>query len=228
MIGSVNKLKIGVNSYGKPAGYGFINVTVNAAFEDVLRRGFIMIKGTKLRVERAQKKGDSKQYNKFIKERKIYAAGLPPNLSDFELTKIFSRFGAVKKAYVVRKANGFTSKNFGFVIYEEPESLNKALEAKRIKFSGKKIGIYKADDSKTRSSSIINSDSSPIGKNRVVREHQHIESHMEAKGHNLKEENLYCNPFISPRVPLSTNLANDTEQEIQEEALTQPIDQQLQ
>lgn len=62
------------------------------------------------------------------KRRKLFVGALPKNLPDSLLREYFSKFGELEKAYVVKDSKTGKTRGFGFVIYKNEESLEKAFE----------------------------------------------------------------------------------------------------
>eukprot|EP00929_Paragymnodinium_shiwhaense_P009034 TRINITY_DN113060_c0_g1_i1.p2 TRINITY_DN113060_c0_g1~~TRINITY_DN113060_c0_g1_i1.p2 ORF type:complete len:266 (-),score=82.22 TRINITY_DN113060_c0_g1_i1:406-1203(-) len=69
---------------------------------------------------------------------KIFIGGLPPGLQTEEVKAHFDRFGAITDAIVMR------DRNFGFVTFQDPESVQAALQEKH-SFQGQEITVKQAD-----------------------------------------------------------------------------------
>jgi RNA recognition motif-containing protein len=89
-----------------------------------------LLNGRKLDFQLAKKEssnnseGDSKRS---IELRRLFVGGLNASTDDAGLYEHFSQFGSVSSAYVIRHYKTGLSKRFGYVVYEEKESVNSAL-----------------------------------------------------------------------------------------------------
>ncbi len=80
-------------------------------------------------------------------DRKLFVSNLPPNTTEMELLALFKTYGPVTKAYLVRNRTDGSCKNFGFVIFEDVNDLNKVLKAsEEIKYKKRRVNIQKAVD----------------------------------------------------------------------------------
>eukprot|EP00033_Pygsuia_biforma_P000808 GCRY01000942.1.p1 GENE.GCRY01000942.1~~GCRY01000942.1.p1 ORF type:complete len:370 (+),score=52.51 GCRY01000942.1:113-1111(+) len=59
----------------------------------------------------------------------VYIAGLPSNYDEAALTELFSPYGTVIKSQILLDLNTHTSRNCGFVHFENPEQCEKAINA---------------------------------------------------------------------------------------------------
>lgn len=84
-------------------------------------------------------------------ERKLYVSNLPPNSSDLDLLYMFEPFGKLTKAYLVRNREDGSCKNFGFVIFQRKNDLDRLLEDPPVlRFRHRKVTIKKAVDRQTQ------------------------------------------------------------------------------
>lgn len=88
--------------------------------------------------EQARNKADAER------QRKIFAGGLPKNMSDERLKDYFSKFGSVLKCYVVKDSFSGKTRGFGFVIYEHEGGYQGALAAADHWIDGQEIHIKPA------------------------------------------------------------------------------------
>lgn len=82
---------------------------------------------------------------------KIYVGNLPFKIGDKELNKIFSEFGAITEAVVIKDKYSKRSKGFGFVTFESDESAENAIAS----MNGKEVEgrALKVSESKPREES---------------------------------------------------------------------------
>lgn len=92
-------------------------------------------------------------------DKKLYVSNLPPNMTDLELFNLFSPYGRIKKAFMVKNKNDGSPKSFGFVLFNDVADLHKLLDShqKGIDFKNRtiwlKLATLKNDGEETSSSS---------------------------------------------------------------------------
>jgi len=110
----------------KPNGFGFVTLESQQDVDKVLANKHT-IKGSCVDCKEALSKNEAKQKELDERQRKLFVGGLPKNLKDEVLRDHFSKFGNVQKAYVVKDYKSGNTRGFGFVIFADSESYNKAL-----------------------------------------------------------------------------------------------------
>ena len=76
---------------------------------------------------------------------KIYVGNLPYSVDDQKLSDLFSEFGEVSEANVIKDKFSGRSKGFGFVTFKDSESGQKAIEAMNDKeMEGRNIKVSEA------------------------------------------------------------------------------------
>ena len=76
---------------------------------------------------------------------KIYVGNLPFDVDDDKLRELFSSFGEVEEATVIKNKFSGRSKGFGFVTFKENESASKAIsEMNEKEIEGRKIRVSEA------------------------------------------------------------------------------------
>ena len=65
--------------------------------------------------------------------------GLSPDTDDNSLFNYFTQFGKVTSAYVIKHFKTGISKKFGFVVYEDINSIEKVLFEEKISTVGKNL-----------------------------------------------------------------------------------------
>jgi RNA recognition motif-containing protein len=74
-------------------------------------------------------------------EHKLHVKSLHKACNDKDLTKFFSHFGEVKKAFVICNPQNGSSKRFGYVEFQEKEALELVMQAPQLKIGTKKIVV---------------------------------------------------------------------------------------
>jgi len=133
--GIVTSCIIMTDESGSNKGFGFVNFeTTEQAAKAVEESHEREYQGQKLYVARAQKKAERvQQLRKQFEERKqkyqesnLYIKNLDDAVDDSKLHELFSPYGNIISAKVMKDENG-TSKGFGFVCFSTPEEAHRAV-----------------------------------------------------------------------------------------------------
>ncbi|XP_022634969.1 polyadenylate-binding protein 7 isoform X2 [Vigna radiata var. radiata] len=131
-FGKIVSLAIAKDHNGMPKGFGFVNYDN----PDDAKKAMEGMNGSQL--ARAQKKAEREQilHHQFEEKRKeqklkykgsnVYVKNIHDNVSDEELTDLFSACGTITSAKVMQDDKGIC-KGFGFVNFSTPEEANKAV-----------------------------------------------------------------------------------------------------
>lgn len=127
-FGTVLHCHVATDSNGQSKGYGFVHFEHDTSAQDALKSlNGIQINDRQLYVclsvhskERNQTKVSHKLTNLYVKNFSV-------TTTDEDLKKVFSNFGIITSAVVVRDANG-NSRGFGFVSFQNPEAAAVAIE----------------------------------------------------------------------------------------------------
>ena len=129
--GDVRSSKLMVDIMGQSKGFGFISYYRP---EDSMS-AYEHLNNTELGGKSIKINFLEKGRHHTVKRNNIYVKEIPKkNFSDKELTELFSKFGKINSAIVLKDEKG-ESKGFGFVCFEKPEDAEKALK----EMNGKKI-----------------------------------------------------------------------------------------
>ncbi len=110
-------------------GFGFVTIIPRCPLDKITRQNF-KLGGIRVDVRLALEKDEAKAKNIEESSRKLFVGSLPRNLSDSSLHSYFSKFGDIQKAYVVRNIDDGHTRGFGFVIFDDEESVYKTLSKK--------------------------------------------------------------------------------------------------
>jgi len=80
--------------------------------------------------------------------QKLFVGGIPFSVDNKLLKQEFSKFGSIKKALVIKCPRSRKSKGYGFVIFDEIESLEKALD-NDVVIAGKLVDCHTAENKST-------------------------------------------------------------------------------
>ena len=129
--GDVRSSKLMVDIMGQSKGFGFISYYRWEDSENALKN----LNNTELGGKTIKINYLEKGRHRTVKRNNIYVKEIPKkNFSDKELIELFSKFGKINSAIVLKDEKG-ESKGFGFVCFEKPEDAEKAQK----EMNGKKI-----------------------------------------------------------------------------------------
>lgn len=78
-------------------------------------------------------------------KNKIYVGNLPFTIDDLQLKELFSKFGEVEEAIVIKNKFNGRSKGFGFVTFKEEAMVEKAIaEMNQSEVMGRKLVVNAA------------------------------------------------------------------------------------
>ncbi|MCL7045233.1 hypothetical protein MKW94_030240 [Papaver nudicaule] len=77
-------------------------------------------------------------------QRKVFVGGLPWAATEETVTDYFSKFGDVVETTIVRDKNTGNIKGFGFILFSESSSVDKALEEENHSILGRAVDVKRA------------------------------------------------------------------------------------
>jgi len=130
MFGSILSCKVATDLDGSSLGYGFIHFETEESAQNAIEKvNGMLLEDKKVfvgkfipRAARMREMGET--VNKF---RNVYVKNFDDSLDDEKLEEIFSKFGKILSAKVMKDPTG-GAKGFGFVAFEEPESAERAVD----------------------------------------------------------------------------------------------------
>jgi RNA recognition motif-containing protein len=99
--------------------------------------------GRTVEVKRAIPRGEVK-----TKSRKVFVGGVPPNATNESLRECFSKYGPIAEAQIMKDRVRGRSRGFGFVTFEDDESVPKVLSVSEHRLDGKLVDVKKAEPKK--------------------------------------------------------------------------------
>jgi RNA recognition motif-containing protein len=130
-FGDVRSSKLMIDIMGESKGFGFISYY---RYEDAIKAKDTLndkeLLGKNIKINFLEK-----GRRHVVKKNNIYVKEIPKkNFTDKELIELFSKFGKINSAIVLKDEKG-ESKGFGFVCFEKPEDAEKA----KNEMNGKKV-----------------------------------------------------------------------------------------
>lgn len=108
-------------------GFGFVTFSNFRAVEEVVKSRHHVLKGKKVETKKAFSKEESRVKLFDEKERKLYITGIAKFMTKRDLRGYFKRFGEVQDTRIIHDPEKNKDKGFGFVLFLEPDSLDRAL-----------------------------------------------------------------------------------------------------
>ena len=112
------------------AGFGFITLKSLLAMDTILSYRHC-IDGNIVDCQSMVDRQAAKAKEMEEMDRKLFVGGLSTKTDDNKLKNFFQKFGAVQKAYVVKDYKSGKSRGFGFVLFEDPSSIEEARKIKK-------------------------------------------------------------------------------------------------
>ncbi|XP_077215439.1 uncharacterized protein LOC143849987 [Tasmannia lanceolata] len=135
---------------GKSRGFGFVTFQHLESIQRALREPIKLIDGQKVICKLACDGPDSVSLTTDLAQRRLYIAGLSPDISSETLLNFFGRHGEIERGYVSVDRETEKSRGFGFVTYKTVEAANKAINDPNRVLGGRTITVRLADSHKTK------------------------------------------------------------------------------
>lgn len=130
---------------GKSRSFGFVECGDREVAERILGLKH-KIRGRDIDVNHAFQKGNkdtSTNWKKLLFRKKLFVTNLPDFVSSKDLERYFSRFGSLRKAYIITDPLNNRPKGFGYVEFFDLETLNKVLGTKNHQIKGHRIMCFR-------------------------------------------------------------------------------------
>lgn len=152
-FGNILSCKVATDDHGNSKGFGFVHYdTQEAADLAIAKVNGKLLNGKKCFVGsfQAKKERSAEQSENEPKWTNIYVKHLDKSVDDDKLKAMFTPFGTVTSAVIMKDENG-ESKGFGFINFETNEAAKKAVEEMNDKeLDGKQIYVGRAQKKSER------------------------------------------------------------------------------
>jgi RNA recognition motif-containing protein len=112
-------------------GCGILDISNQDVYNEILARKKFAYKG-RFFFANAYLKGEKlDRFKEGILKRRVFVNCLKPSLTDSELKRVFSQYGALDSAFLIRKPDG-TLSNFGYVMFKSEEDAKRAIKIGKI------------------------------------------------------------------------------------------------
>ncbi|KAL6994578.1 poly(A) binding protein Pab2, partial [Sarracenia purpurea var. burkii] len=127
-FGTVLSCKIAMDVNGQSKGYGFVQFDQEEAAQNAIKRlNGMLINDKQVYVGLFVRRQERDQANGTPKFTNVYVKNLSETTTDEDLERIFSNYGPITSAVIMRDVNG-NSRCFGFVNFESPDAAAAAVE----------------------------------------------------------------------------------------------------
>jgi len=128
-FGNILSCKVALDDQGNSRGFGFVHYETGEAAEEAIKKtNGKLISGKKIFVGLFQaRKERSAQEMSSPKWTNIFVKNLPKSVDDAKLNTMFSKYGAITSAVLMKDENG-GSKGFGFINYNNHEEAQAAVD----------------------------------------------------------------------------------------------------
>ncbi|XP_020224624.1 heterogeneous nuclear ribonucleoprotein 1 isoform X1 [Cajanus cajan] len=129
---------------GRPRGFGFVTFADSAVADEVLAQEHT-IDGRVVEVKRTVPREDMEVIG-VLKTKKIFVGGIPQFFADDDLKEYFSPYGDVIDCQIMLDHNSGRSRGFGFVTFDNEDSVDKVFSVGKIhEIGGKQVEIKRAE-----------------------------------------------------------------------------------
>lgn len=129
---------------GRPRGFGFVTFADSAVADEVLAQEHT-IDGRMVEVKRTVPREDMEAIGVF-RTKKIFVGGIPQFFTGDELREYFSPYGNVIECQIMIDHNSGRSRGFGFVTFDDEDSVDKVFSVGKIhEIGGKQVEIKRAE-----------------------------------------------------------------------------------
>lgn len=119
-------------------GYGLIIFKFKEGYKKALKQPELPFQGRNISCQPYLTGSELENYLNNLNSRRLFIKYIPKSFTNEKLFHIFSHYGDVDFAYVVKDPKTELSKGFGYVAYKTESTKDRVLEIKSIKIEGKK------------------------------------------------------------------------------------------
>lgn len=126
---------------GASRGFAFITYAIPMSAQYAVScKNKVRIRGKLVEIRAGLNIHESRKYRAQLQNRKIYIGNLPSNITEDEVRELFGTFGSITEIKLVRDSLQPNSPIYGFVTFEDCETVNEVLNLPvRLHLKGRKI-----------------------------------------------------------------------------------------
>jgi RNA recognition motif-containing protein len=122
-------------------GFAYLEINTIEGFNTLITSKYLHVNNRDVVIKLFEKGQELGKFKDDIQHRRLFVYSLPPSITNEDLYKLFSPYGSVEDAYIIKDRSNGTPKGFGYVVYDTKEDTDKVLKIKSLKFKQKKIWI---------------------------------------------------------------------------------------
>ena len=127
------------------SGYAFVRMRDEASAEQILKLKNMRFKERGLQIKEFMEGKKLSSFKKEVNLRRLFVYSIPKRTKDEEIRELFSRFGQIEDAYIIRDRKTKKSRCFGYVVFTDPEIAQMVASMKLIAFEGKDVKVQMHD-----------------------------------------------------------------------------------
>lgn len=120
------------------SGYAFVDFNSVESVSKALEISALKYKGRELLLKPYIKGDRLKKFKNEVNSRRLFVSNIPLSFTDSTIKEVFTPYGDLETAYVIRDRDSGISKGFGYVIFSQKERAEKVANLKIIE----KEGLY--------------------------------------------------------------------------------------
>lgn len=137
LLGYLKNISKGVTGVGFPqkrnAGYAFVELESVCSMEEILKLKNLIFNGRKIQIKPFRQGEDLKKFKDEVNLRRLFVANIPKSFRNEQIKEIFSRFGELEAAYIIRDRDSGISRGFGYIVFSSEELANKVAKSRVVR-----------------------------------------------------------------------------------------------
>lgn len=117
-------------------GYGVLSIKEQSSMQKIIDIKYHRVEGRLIHCKPFLKGDKLKNQTNKTQQLRIYVSDIPLDYENSDLFQIFSKFGRVEDAYIIRELESKVSRGYGYVMFFDRESAVKAIKAQNVEVRG--------------------------------------------------------------------------------------------
>lgn len=119
--------------------FAFIEFEDEASRNGILELPHLLFNNRELKFQPYRTGEELQRYRETVQRRRLYIFGFKPTFTKKDLKSIFSGFGELDDAYIIKDRKTGKSKCFGYVIYKSVETATQVAEMSSLEYKGSTV-----------------------------------------------------------------------------------------
>lgn len=159
LYNSVEKIVIPKHEKSKRVkGYALLYVSKKPDYDNLLQMQKVNIHGRIVHLKPYLKGKNLKRFKNSVQNRRVHVRGIPKKWKNADFRRAMRQIGPFEDAYIIHDPSGKKSYGFGYALFHEEETANKALKDGSQMFPKLKIQFEKRGEKKNQQDSQPNTD----------------------------------------------------------------------